>query len=73
MFGLLAFGNEGNFWTNGLRLKDIVRITLTDLVAVVRVAVAGMETAIQVRTDHTTHPEVRHLLVVVHLGAVPTF
>ena len=73
MFGLPAFGNEGNFWTNGLRLKDIVRITLTDRVAVVRVAVAGMETAIQVRTVHTTQPEVRHLLVVVHLETVPTF
>ena len=73
MFGLLVFGSEGNLWTSGLRLKDIVRITLTDQVAVVRVAEAGMETAIQVHTVHTTRPEVRHLLVVVHLGAVPTF
>ena len=73
MFGLLVFGSEGNLWTSGLRLKDIVRITLTDQVAVVRVAEAGMETATQVRTDHITHPEVRHLLAVVHLETVPTF
>jgi hypothetical protein len=73
MFGLLAFGSEGNFWTNGLRSKDIVRITLTDQVAVVRMATAGMETVIQVLTDHTTQPEARHLLMAAHLGTAPTF
>jgi hypothetical protein len=71
MFGLLAFGSEGNFWTNGLRSKDIVRITLTDQVAVM--ATAGMEIVIQVLTDHTTQPEARHLLMAAHLGTAPTF